>query len=354
MTARSRLLVAEPFFGTLALNLKTVVDESCETAWTDGTRLGFNPAFVNSLTAAQLRGLICHEVLHCANGHPWRRGARHELKWNHACDFAINPIIKEAGHELPPDGLFSKQYAGLSAEAIYNKLPPVTTIKIPAGEVRDAQNLQNAEQEQAEWQVKIKQAARAAKARGNLPKSLERLIGDLTKPQIDWKAELRRFIQQASRNDYTWRVPNARYLHAGLYLPSLYSEEMPPMVVAVDTSGSIGGDVLRQFGAEITAIAQECRPSKIHVLYIDAAVQAAEEYEPGDVIQLKPMGGGGTDFVPAFQWIADNGIEAACLVYLTDLYGAFPNSAPDYPVLWAATTDHGAPFGEILRLEVKD
>lgn len=355
--ARTNLVMMEPFFGTLAIRLKLKADPSCQTAWTEGTHIGFNPTWINTLTPHEVRGLICHEVLHVSNGHPWRRGHRdHDdpmhKKWNHACDHAINPIIKEAKHELPPGGLFDKQFAGLSAEAIYNKLPDIPSGGLPTDEVRDAPNPEEHAQQQAEWQVAVRQAAQVAKMRGRLPASLERLVEELTRPKIDWKSELRRFVQQAARNDYTWRRPNSRYVHAGLYLPSLYSEEMPPMVVAVDTSGSIGQEELRTFASEITAIAQECRPSHIHVLYIDAKVQKVDEFETGDVIEIKPKGGGGTDFRPAFDWIAENQVEAACLIYLTDMYGDFPPEAPDYPVLWVSTSDHHAPFGETLRLEI--
>jgi predicted metal-dependent peptidase len=64
---------------------------------------------------------------------------------------------------------------------------------------------------------------------------------------------------------------------------------------------------------------------------------------------LKALGGGGTDFAPVFKHVEEQGIEAACLVYLTDMYGSFPKSAPDYPVLWVSTSHiDNAPFGEVL------
>jgi len=365
--ARTQLVMAEPFFGSLALRLKPVAADITDTMATDGTHLFYNPKWVLSITAHQLRGVICHEVLHCTNGHPWRRKARDDRKWNYACDYAINPLVKEAGHELPPDGLIDKQFKGLSAEAIYNKLPPDApngggngqgngqgkNQPMPAGGVMDAPNQQEHAQQQAEWQVAMRQAAQMAKARGRLPASLGRLVDELVRPKVDWKSELRRFVQQAARNDYAWRRPNGRYLHAGLYLPSLYSEEMPPLVIAVDTSGSIGEKELRQFASEISAISDECRPSRIYVQYIDAMVHKVDEFEPGDVVRIKPIGGGGTSFIPAFEWVEKHQVEPACLIYLTDMYGDFPKQPPEYPVMWVATSDRDAPFGETLRLEIE-
>ena len=34
----------------------------------------------------------------------------------------------------------------------------------------------------------------------------------------------------------------------------------------------------------------------------------------------------------------------------TDLEGCFPDAAPNHPVLWAATKDHPAPFGEVIPM----
>jgi hypothetical protein len=38
------------------------------------------------------------------------------------------------------------------------------------------------------------------------------------------------------------------------------------------------------------------------------------------------------------------------LVFLTDLYGAFPDNAPAYPVLWASTGGRHAPFGSVIPM----
>ena len=82
----------------------------------------------------------------------------------------------------------------------------------------------------------------------------------------------------------------------------------------VDTSGSIGREELEQFAGEISAISNEAQPESIRVIYCDAAVQAVEEFSPSEAIKLSPKGGGGTDFVPPFKWVDENGIEPKCLV----------------------------------------
>lgn len=128
---------------------------------------------------------------------------------------------------------------------------------------------------------------------------------------------------------------------------------MAPVVVVVDTSGSITPAALDAFAAEITSVTEDCEPERVHVVYCDDDVRGAEVFEPSDSIELHPAGHGGTDFRPPFAWVAEQEIEPACLIYLTDLCGPFPSEEPEgYPVLWIATTDDTAPFGETVRIRV--
>jgi predicted metal-dependent peptidase len=87
------------------------------------------------------------------------------------------------------------------------------------------------------------------------------------------------------------------------------------------------------------------------VLYFDAVVQKVEVYEAGQPISLNPVGGGGTEFAPCFDWVEERGITPQTVVFLTDLYGSFPSSAPSYPVLWASTGRRQAPFGEVIPMQ---
>ncbi len=87
------------------------------------------------------------------------------------------------------------------------------------------------------------------------------------------------------------------------------------------------------------------------MLYFDAVVQKVETYEAGQPISLNPMGGGGTEFAPCFEWVEERGIMPQTMVFLTDLYGSFPSCAPSYPVLWASTGRRQAPFGEVIPMQ---
>ena len=89
---------------------------------TDGSRIVYNPAFVDQLKPAELEGTLAHEVMHCALGHQCRRGNRDPGLWNEAADFAINPILIANGFTLPAGALIDPAFANLSAEEIYARM----------------------------------------------------------------------------------------------------------------------------------------------------------------------------------------------------------------------------------------
>ena len=119
--ARVQILLTQPFFGTLCLRLKTVPG-NLPTMATDGSRIVYNPAFVDQLKPAELEGVLAHEVLHCAVGHHCRRGDRDPELWNEAADLAINPILLGNGFTLPAGALLDPAFNNLSAEEIYARL----------------------------------------------------------------------------------------------------------------------------------------------------------------------------------------------------------------------------------------
>ena len=85
-------------------------------------------------------------------------------------------------------------------------------------------------------------------------------------------------------------------------------------------------------------------------LYFDAEVHRDETYQAGQPIHLTLVGGGGTDFRPCFRWLEEKGIYPKTMVFLTDLWGTFPDDAPSYPVIWASTGARPVPFGQVVPM----
>lgn len=391
--ARTTLLLDHPFFGTLLFRLGGKPSRSIATMATDGVSLFYNPAFIDTLNAAELAGVLAHEVMHPALQHHTRRGDRDHARWNMACDYAINPILLDAGLTLPKDVLIDSRFRGMSAERIYNLIEEDEDQEVPpsgppesqaqngpggpedgshqndevgsklqppstpggVGQVVDApepgaESGSSVAAQAREWQIAVEQAENVAKVAGQLPAGAVRALEASQAAKVDWRELLRRAWSDTIPADYSWTRPNRRYVWSGLYLPGISSEGVGEIAIAVDCSGSVGSRQLGLFEGEIRSILAGQRPRLVHVLYFDAAVQKVETYQAGQPVSLAPVGGGGTDFRPCFDWLRDHGVEPQTLVFLTDLCGRFPEEAPHYPVIWASTEARRVPFGKVVLM----
>ena len=386
--ARTALLLDHPFFGSLLCRLSGQECRSIATMATDGISLFYNPAFVDTLSSATLCGVLAHEVMHPALHHHLRRSGRSVRRWNEACDYAINLILLGDGLSLPEGVLVDDRFRGISAERIYNilcvesavasrkldrdsALPGIADASHPnlesgsgqcfapvsdggVGQVIDAPSgadMRDPEEQAREWSIAVSQSTSVAKQAGKLPSGVARALEGIVKASVDWREMLRRLWSDTVLADYSWVRPNRRHIWAGLYLPGVVREGVGEIAIAVDCSGSLSARHLGLFEAEVCSILDGQRPQRVHVLYFDSVVQKVDTYIAGEQVRLSPVGGGGTHFEPCFEWLHEHGIAPQTLIFLTDLYGSFPLSAPPYPVLWASTGSQEAPFGQIIPMQ---
>jgi predicted metal-dependent peptidase len=363
---RLRLILDHPFYGSMIMGLKVAADSTCDTAWTDGKSIGYNPEWLGALPPAQQLGLLAHEVMHVALLHNWRRGSRDPKRWNVAADYAINPIVLKAGFELPPGGLLDPKYAGKSAEEIYAILPPDAAKPqsgkpqsgkgaTGAGDIRDGSSEPEA-RENAEIAAQAA-AARAVKA-GDTSEAVTRIAKPASNPGSDWRAILRDVVRSAvSREDYSWTRPNPRYIGRGLYLPQLRSESLGCIAVAIDTSGSIDLPALAMFLSEVNALRDETKPETVHYVECDTRVQRTATLCAADDMPPAPVGGGGTRFAPVFEHLESLNETPAVLVYFTDLESGDLRTLPDpgFPVVWVSPheTTLPVPFGSVACIPAR-
>jgi len=399
--ARTVLLLDHAFFGALIFRLIPISAPSIPTMATDGKSLFYNPSFVDELPPDQLVGVLAHEVMHPALQHHTRRGNRDRERWNEAADYAINPLVLNAGMALPKDALSDRRFHNLSAEQIYNKLeeeasenssnssspqssgssggsdtssgsqsslpdpggnqvpqPPATPGGF--GQVLDAPNpeapgqpLSDAQRTAAEteWRAAVHEAVAVARMAGKTLAGVDRALRQTAEAKVDWRDRFQRTFAATIPNDYSWMRPNRRFIHAGLYLPGISREGVGELVIAIDCSGSINERQLGQFAGEVNALIEEHRPEKVHLLYFDTLIHRHDVYSCGEQVALMPVGGGGTEFAPVFEHIDQNGLNPHARVVLTDLYGPVPDREPHYPVIWVSTSSQVAPFGETIPVD---
>jgi predicted metal-dependent peptidase len=176
----------------------------------------------------------------------------------------------------------------------------------------------------------------------------DRDLIELLKPQIDWREVLREFVTTTcTGSDYsTWQRPNRRYVSAGVYMPSGISESIGELVVAIDTSGSIGQPELSRFLTEVKEICDTIHPDKVRLLYWDTEVCGDEKYEMHELDDLvtstKPKGGGGTMIECVPEYITKEGVKPQACIVLTDGYLGGSWGKWSCPVLWCIIDNESA------------
>lgn len=345
----------------------TEVSDKIPTACTNGRDTWYGSTFVDSLSSAELNGVILHENLHKVYQHHWlwkHLWDEDKRLANMSADYVINLEIADLSKQysdfivLPQSALLDDRFRGMDAQQVFNILKQED--KGGGGGGFDEHDFTELTEEEREAVTKeVEQALRqgqllAGKQGGDVSKQIKELLT----PKVKWQDQLRDFMTELSngKDDSTWRRPNRRWLQHDVYLPSTVSESMGCLAVIVDTSGSINGLLASAFLTEIVAMAETVKPSTIHLIDCDAEVQrhkVFDEFNYGSLRDIKEFkGGGGTDMRVAFKYIEDKNLKPEAIIVLTDGLTPFPKTTCA-PSLWAITTSHvTSPIGITIRVEV--
>jgi predicted metal-dependent peptidase len=374
--------------GVMMMGSTEVVDEAI-TAYTDGINKKYGRAFLTAIcpTQAEVNGLILHENLHI--------GLRHHLhgadmfkedgeKANKAADYVVNDMITEISKkypelvQLPKGGLYDPQYHNMSMREIYKLLKskkgggggggkPDKEGEKGSGSGGGEYEFDKhdfgkpmTQEEAKEMDGKIDRAIReGALLAGRLGIDLPRSVTDLLNPVIDWKKELADFVTSSckGKDEYTWRKFNRRVISNDIYLPTVENETIGEVVVAIDTSGSIGQEQLNEFASELVSICEAVSPDAVRILWWDTKVHGEQLFTDNyDQIgsMLKPLGGGGTRVSSVAEYINKKKINAECVLVFTD---GFLESDVKWdissPTLWMVTENRNwtPPSGKKVFME---
>ena len=360
--ALSILLENQPFFGNLVLRMPMESNPGVENIACDGKTLSYNEKWAEQSTYEQIMSLLARMVMAVALKHHKRRDDREYIRWQEASRLVTIFLLDQEGFWLQPgdermgiddsvENVFEllpeyesneedKEQPGNDDEDNEGKedeSPPDTGYKSYLGTVLDAPERTEEENvaDDQEWDELMHQAHQAAVSAGKEPACMRDVLSKYHQTKVDWYTLLRNFMVARSEDDYSWLRPNRSYLHMGLYIPDLYSEDMGDIVIAIDTSGSIDMDALNRFWTEIRAIVSDVNPDNLVVIQCDLRVRKDNLFKPFELPEkLDIKGGGGTKFKPVFDRIVEIYPNIRFLIYFTDLAASDSVPDPGYPVLW--------------------
>ena len=359
-----QLMLKEPFYGLFLISLNKELDKNIPTACVTpdniNVKLKVNPEFWGTLDDKTKLGILKHELLHVAFFHlnNWDRFDNKRV-YNMAADLEINQYINsdmkgEAWDGLEIDGpnfaplnlkprKGTGYYYGKLIEEIENN--PEGDIAKMAEEggsfvidVEGSEGMSEAEKKLIAKQIdhQLKEIAenleKKGRGRGLIPGEMKDYIDSLfevVEPVIDWKSYLRRFNSMSTMiyTKKTRRKPNRRF-NSG---PALKIKPKKRTLVAIDTSGSVSNEDLKEFFNEIQHIYKS--GTYVDIIECDTKIHRVYEYK-GIKENIEVQGRGGTDFEPVMQYLNQHKTSYANLIYLTDGECVSPETQPIKPILW--------------------
>ena len=383
LLSRFRVLNKHGFYGLLLMHMHFGLDESCPTAYTDGYRINFSPAFLEELTNDEVDFVLMHEIMHVVFKHCFRGRKAEPLLFNIACDIVVNSnILLSNGMNLKSITLNkygesmhlapNKQEGYLyTAEEVYEMLVKQAS-RNPSKANKNSESFDDHTHWEEvdddftidEWERRVINAAESVKKRsdgcGSLPLGVDRYIESLKKATIDWRVLLNDFIS-LEVGDYSFTPPDRR-LDGPFFMPDfneMIEVESDPknILFMVDTSGSINSKQVTQAYSEISGAIEQFTSLSGYLGFFDAVVYEPVEFNSvEDIMDIIPKGGGGTNFYKIFEYVHKMEVKPAAIIILTDGYAQFPpeKARIGIPVIWVINNDSVTPpWGEVARMKVE-
>lgn len=339
-----------------------------------------------------LRRAYLHTVLHCLYAHLWQQKGRQPARWHLACDIAVEYVIDglekpstrrllswtrqqiydrlQEAHVFSAAGIYGllleqsdESYGALAREfytddhALWGDTQKKSPMEQPSDDSQDAQKKWQKITRQVRFQKEKSEqsedAAAAALREAMHEQHRHRSYRDFLKKFAAFQEQLQTDPDTFDLNYYTYGL--RMYGNLPLIEPVETREEyrIREFVIAVDTSYSTSGELVRSFLQETLHILLEenayAAAAKIHLIQCDDQVQEdlviRNAREAAALLaDYEIRGGGGTDFRPVFRYVEQLRAEGELrrpggLLYFTDGNGTYPAKKPDYPCAFLFMTD---------------
>ena len=352
---------------------------------TDGEALYYDGSW---LSERYLRGrtninrAYLHVILHCMLRHLAKKKGKASELWDLACDAAVESILDSLEYPCLDGGIVpaKRKFYGecrqdmpvLTAEGIYRRL---LRLNLPDYEIAQLQRRflvddhglwdpeqqdgqEQSQQQDQKWQDLSEKTQTgmetilAGQSTGG--EAVLEQIQVANRDDVDYRAFLRRFAVprevmavDGDAFDYIFYTYGLRlYGNMPLVEPPETKEEkrIEDFVIAVDTSMSTSGDLVRQFLACTYAILRstETFTRKVNIRILQCDDQIRSDTAIHNLEDLKDYmenfslaGGSATDFRPVFEHVARLQNEGAFtslrgLIYFTEGMGIYPKKRPPY------------------------
>lgn len=386
---RSELYLDLRYLNIALSALEPKCDNNIRTCATDGTFLYFSSEQILRVfksNAKYLNRLYLHTVLHCLFSHLWvmpgsQTGGEYRRMWHLACDIVVEYVIDGMGKSSTKRILswlrqttyekLKKEQHGVSAARIYRMLWEMPEEEIlaleqefytddhrfwPKREDGEAKQ-QMAAMNRKKWDKIARQTRMEEQQNGDEKEDGERLLASLLtaeKSRRSYKDFLQKFavlreelrpdLDEFDLNYYTYGLRVYGNLPLIEPMESRERKKIREFVIVLDTSYSTSGALVESFLQETVTILNQnnsfFEDSIIRVLQCDNEVRkdtvlhGMKEFTQF-LEQFEIVGGGGTDFRPAFSYINELREQGQYqnlggLLYFTDGKGIYPKKRPEY------------------------
>lgn len=383
MNARNELYINFRYLDVALSSFVFEADRKGNVLSTDGFVIYYQPDLLFSMYKSSrilVNRAYLHMLFHCLFNHLNGKGNRDKILWDVACDIAIESILDSFyvkpvyRHQSPYRreiyGRITARRKVFTAEGIYKDLTEMNLTQEEllrmAGEFYvDSHDRWDEEEDprvrterQNQWQEMREKMETEMESFGEenaqSGKDLLEQIKAENRERYDYKRFLKKFavLREEAEVDpdsfdpifYTYGM--TLYENMPLIEPLETREvfKIEDFVIAIDTSMSVSGDLVKRFLEETYGMLSESesyfRKVNIHIIQCDEEIRSdvtiTSREEMEDYMEHFTISGfGGTDFRPAFEYV--NGLlnkgafkKLRGLLYFTDGKGIYPVSMPPY------------------------
>lgn len=397
-----------PFYSALYENIQKVKSDSIKSLKVTESKIYYNPTFVDSITIANLRFIILHEILHLTLMHPCRIGGRDIVLYNVACDLYTNTLlvhelktvkefdaipINQKDTEITVDlqnqcveSLYEYLYKQISSNGF--KESGIGKFEIPVVDkwgnngkayidIQREQDIDISDTGEDESKKKSDSMQILSNAitkyeiscvgqeHGVTTSSIQLFIEDILKSKVDWTRILKRYCKELQEKDISFKVPDKRMYYQRAIYPGLSSdneETLQNVKICIDTSMSISETDIKYIIGQIDDIFKLYK-TEAEIICWDAEIQQAMCADDINKIMKNGLcGRGGTDVKCVFNYFESRQcrIKPNLILIFTDGYFDISNMPSKWKskyrdTIWVMTKDYNKqfkqPFGKIAIAE---